>query len=127
MSKVKINPVNNPVKQLRELGYETNVTHYRLYIDWDDVQAAMWTNSSRNIRIKCKELATYESPGLDLALPRGGKTVLTVTDKSGKQYQTVAHCRSDEQFNKKEGVKEAVKKLLVVLNEEESHKLVEHV
>jgi len=114
--KIKINPAHNPVRQLRDLGFEVRVTHYRLYIDWDMVQAAMWSNKQNNIRVKLKELAPFESPGLELALPRGGKTVLSVITPDGVGYTTEAICRSDEQFNKREGVKEAVKKLLHIMN-----------
>jgi hypothetical protein len=70
------------VDDLRSLGYKVRVMHYR--------------NKDNNDNIK----------------PRGGKTVVTVTDNNGNTFKGLATCSDNDGFNKRIGVAIAIGRAL---------------
>jgi hypothetical protein len=70
------------VDDLRSLGYKVRVMHYR--------------NKDNNGNIK----------------PKGGKTVVTVTDNDGNTFEGLAKCSDNDGFNKRIGVAIAIGRAL---------------
>lgn len=97
----------NLVQVLRDKKFKVSVTHYRNYWELDDMR--------RPIKV-C--LPKYESPGLQYALPTGGKTVVEIINPvNGKYINTETVCSKNEQFNKRLAVKVAVGRLMKYIKE----------
>jgi len=94
--------MRNLVQELRDQGCKVSVTHYRNY----------WTLNHMRRPVKVC-LPKHESPGLQYALPTGGKTVVEVTNPfNGKYLNTETICGKTEQFNKGLAVKVALGRLI---------------
>jgi hypothetical protein len=93
--------MENLVQKLRDSGSKVRVTHYRLYRQWDEV----------NRKVVVKELPKWESPGLKLAEPNGGRTVVEVTTPDGETFESVAVCSTKDQFVRRVGTMKAIKRL----------------
>jgi hypothetical protein len=96
------------VAELRKVGYKVKVSHKRAfkiaYLDW---------NSKKLIvkRVYAYSGASYEETPFDNPntlfelLPRGGRTELSIRDpETGIDFESLATCRDDENYNKKTGV-----------------------
>ena len=113
----------NLVQKLRDRKFTVKVTHYRRYIDWGNkIKALQYMNASLLksidfISADIVELPTHESPGLNYALPKGGRTIVEVETPSGSYYSSEAVCSDKDQFNRKLATKIATNRILNVLRE----------
>lgn len=111
---VGIDVTNNPVRRLRELGYSVRVTHYRVYVNVDNVLEQLKRPSFNDIRVSFLELANMDAD-LSMALPRGGRTVVEVVTPTGEEFIGESICSLEDQFCKREGVKRAIGRILKFL------------
>jgi hypothetical protein len=101
------------VAELIALGYKVDVTHFRNY-----KIANMGNNKKLVILTACHPRWFVETESLSgimfyELLACGGRTEITVTCPDSKlEFFGGATCRSDENFNKKEGVKECLKRIV---------------
>lgn len=107
---------NVTVQSLRDQGYKVRVTHYRRYQDLDSVydyinNVKIRGSFNGHLKLKTLELAKFESLGVEYALPRGGRTVVEVTNSKGRTLSATSYCSDNEQFNKSLGVKIALGRL----------------
>jgi hypothetical protein len=70
------------VDDLRNIGYKVRVRHYRNLDKFNNI------------------------------LPRGGKTVVSITDEHGHTVEGLSRCSSEDGFNKKIGVAIAIGRAL---------------
>lgn len=113
--------MRNLVQELRDRKFTVKVTHYRRYIDWGHkIKSLQYMSASLLKKIDfisadIVELATYESPGLNYALPNGGYTMVEVITPKGNYYSSEAICSDKDQFNRKLATKIAVNRVLNTL------------
>lgn len=70
------------VDELRHIGYKVRVRHFRLFDNFNNI------------------------------LPRGGITVVRITDEHGYTVEGTARCSNHDGFNKKKGVAIAIGRAL---------------
>lgn len=96
------------VQELTDAGYIVDVWHVRRY-------KFAWVNGvTGKIETKVKLCLPYdrevETSNMDggmysQLLPNGGQTVVSVVDPAtGDEFEGVAYCRNDENYNRKVGV-----------------------
>ena len=88
----------NPVQELRNRGFRVRVTHRRRYNTWNEATRCC----------SVVELARFESPGLQFALPHGGSTEVELTTPAGETLKETVVCSKNDQFVKSMGVKIAL-------------------
>lgn len=97
------------IQQLRKSGHKIRVTHYRwvefAYQEHDN----SWFDLTKELVRKC-DLEFLLKENIARLLPRGGKTVIEITDPNGKDFKLESKCSPLDNFCYKEGVKQCLRK-----------------
>lgn len=107
---MKITPT---VHELRKLGLKVRVSHYRLFYKF-----CQWTG--RRLEVVKYGNKYEDDHGWWLLSPSGGKTEITITDKSGTDFYGVVHCSNKDSYVKAFGRKKALHRAYA--NYYESHR-----
>lgn len=95
------------IEQLRKDGNKVRVSHYRrtlAEVTWNKNLIKYLTYGKLMLESEIRE------KGLKFA-PTGGKTVLLITTKDGKDITLEYRCNNQDNYNKKIGIRLALSKL----------------
>jgi hypothetical protein len=105
--------MENTVNSLRTRGYKVQVTHYRDF----PYKIPGFPNAQvfdKNGKLMVQQIAKFQlldKKEMQEALPSGGRTVVSVMKPDGVEVTATAFCSVHDSYNKKIGVKVALKKL----------------
>ena len=105
------------IKDLKEMGYHVNVTHYREYPEecLGDLSESVCIDmhAGKNIEtIRYVPVYSVPKEHHKYVFPCGGITKVVISDKNGKKYFGEARCSSFENFSKKLGTTIAIGRAL---------------
>lgn len=97
------------VQQLRQEGFKVRICHERYYYDpfnqWADLLPR------HEVEVELYDVMNPE--------PKGGRTIVELTDPTGKTVKGIAECSEKDNYQRKLGVKIAIARALKLLEEKE--------
>lgn len=112
-------PTSPLLAEFRSKGFDIEINHYRLFkvVSLHPTTGKIETNTiSRTLHSLEREIEEAVGSVLHELLAKGGSTEVSVIDKeTNTEYVATSRCHSDENFNKRVGVDEALKQIKVLV------------
>jgi hypothetical protein len=90
---------NPTIHQLRKEGLKVKVTHLRCFVN------TTFNNKLKDVRIVHPLTQTDKNYTL---FPRGGETIICITDKNGNDYIGYSRCSIADAYVKRQGINRAL-------------------
>jgi len=106
------------VHQLRLDGYKVYVDHYRYFIEKVNCDYIITDKIRRRARthaipiLRKYSMSLLEKAKRREVFARGGETSVTLTLPYGRSFSSMVNCSIEDNYNKKEGVSQALSNLL---------------
>lgn len=112
------------IKDLKTRGFQIHVAHYRLAaIDFEVCREMNrygmknWRKIQDKVNPEFYLRSYFADNGYEIS-PRGGRCVITATDKHGAEFAGVAECSIQDNYCRSEGVRKALGRLVGILEKE---------